>query len=809
MSGTEGISRRGFLKGVGAVGALGALGAGSMTNAGGWLSSASAGEQPDEKVAYLYHRDHCGCHCSLKCTMREGRVCLIEPNDAYQDKFYRHVCVKGISEIQHIYSDQRVQTPMKRVGERGEAQFVSISWDEAYDLLIENLKKTWDKYGHEAVLMHCSSECRPHYSLLPAVLGASTQGAVGIDMGMGNGRDPAFGPSKGCTDAPGEYAGLGAGWNRPTNEPRDLVYSKYILLVGNNVFHSVLSRSSMLLDAQEAGARLVAVDPHYSQVAAKADEWVPIQPGTDPALYLGMASVIVDKKLYDEDFMKKRTDFPFLVNTQTGLRLRAGEEPPAGKTDAGDEMVWDLATDSLKRHDQASDPALSGERVIDGVTYRTVFDLFVEDLASFPVAKASELTHIPVEKLEEIAVDYATSGASSLVMGYGGNDKISNADIGGHALAALVALTGMIGKPGASVGCFADGFHGYQATLGSWKFPEGVKSASLKTKFFRLPYEENNIHMAIIAGDSPMNRTANYQMTEKWLSGLDFVCAIDMYYTSYTDYADLVLPAATVFESEGDYNGVEAYGGYVTLREKCIDPLFDSKSDFQIQVDIAQRLGMGDAVPDSFEQLIRTMLDTSPDETIEGITLESLVANQGVQAQSCQGTIRRGYVDRFGTPSQRLELYFENMLPYGQQLPVWEPPMEAGEDNALRKKYPLYFATYKSKFRIHNQYWDSAWNNQFESAFIEMNQIDMDARGLNSGDEVRIVNDRGEFKTKVVHNEAVRPGCVRMPSGSWKKNVDEGCFQYMSNSDVLERHSKLIMGYMISFNDTLVEVERA
>ena len=808
MSGTKGMTRRGFLETAGAVGVIGAL-ASSMATPGEWIGRADAGEKENESVSYLYHRDHCGCHCSLKCTVRDNRVCLIEPNDAYQDEFYRHVCVKGISEIQHIYSSERIQSPMKRVGERGDAKFEAISWDEAYDVLIGKLKEVWDRYGHDAVLMHCSSECRPHYSLLPSVLGACTQGAVGIDMGIGNGRDPAFGPSKGCTNAPGEYLQLGAGWNRPTNEPRDLKYSKYILLVGNNVFHSVLSRSSMLLDAQEAGARLVAVDPNYSQVAAKSDEWIPIQPGTDPALYLGMASVIVNKKLYDESFMKARTDFPFLVDKTTGKRLTSGEPIPDGRASAGDELVWDNAVGSAVRHDEAKDPAISGEHVVDGIACCTVFDLFEESLEGFTVEDASKLTHIPADKLIEIATDYATSGASSLVTGYGGNDKILNADIAGHAIAALVALTGNIGKPGASCGSFADGFHGYQASLGSWKFSQEHKPATMRTKFFRLPYEENGIRMAIIAGDSPMNRTSNYSVTEKWLSSLDFLCAIDMYYTSYTDYADLVLPACTVFENEAPYAGVEAYGGYVLLREKAIDPLFESKSDYQIQIDIAQRLGLGDIVPRTEEEYIRTCIDTSADETISGITLDTLVANHGVQAQTCQSTIRRGYVDRFGTPSGRLELYYESMLPYGQELPKWEAPNECGEENKLRGKYPLYFATFKSKYRIHNQFWDSLWNNQYEAAHIEMNSEDMDARGLMSGDKVKIHNDRGAFVTNVQLNEAVRPGCVRMPSGSWKKNLDSGCFQYVSNNEIYERHSKLILGYMIAFNDTLVEVEKA
>lgn len=808
MPKTREVTRRGFLKTAGALGVV----AGSMATADAWLQPAVAHAAADPTAtseAFLYHRTHCGCHCSLKCTVRDGRVCLIEPNDAYQDEQYRHVCVKGLSEIQHIYSAERIQSPMKRVGERGSAQFEAISWDEAYDILIENLQKVWDAYGRESVLVHASSESRPYYMFLPAILGASTQGAVGIDIGLGNGRDVAFGPSKGTTKkTKGENTQVGVGWNRPTNEARDLINSKYILLVGNNVFHSVLTRSSLLLDAQKAGAKLVAVDPNYSQVAQKSDEWVPIQPGTDAAFYLGLASEIVHEKLYDESFMKNRTDFAFLVNVETGKRLVLDGESEGGESRGGN-AVWDASTDSLAHHDAAVDPALSGVHAIDGASYCTVFDLLVKSLEDFTVEKASEITDIPVDKLKEIARDYAMSGASNIVTGYGGNDKMANADIAGHALAALAALTGNIGKPGAGSGTFADGFHGYNAALGSWKLPENLKSSTLKTPFFLLPYEENDIHMAIIAGDSPMNRTANYSRTEEWLDSLDFLCAIDMYFTSYTDHADLVLPACTAFECEGDYAGVEAYGGYVLLREKAIDPVFESKSDFQIQLDIAERLGLRDALPKDMTEYIERVLETSNDETIAHVTLESLVANQGLQAQSCQSVFRVAYEDTFGTPSGKLELYYEAMLPYGQQLPVWEESLEVGADNELRERYPLHFATFKSKFRVHNQFWDSAWNNQFESGRIEMNPKDMLSRGLSDGDTVRVYNDRGEFVVDVAGNEAVRPGCVRMPSGAWKKNVKSGCFQNVSNHAVVERHSKLPLGLLILFNDTLVEIEKA
>ena len=122
---THRISRRGFLKATGAAaGALGVAGALSVISTEEWQANAEAAET----TACTYHQSHCGGMCSLKCTVRDGRMVKIEPNPAV-DKPWRTICLKGISEISHIYGQGRVQAPLKRVGERGSGQFERISWD--------------------------------------------------------------------------------------------------------------------------------------------------------------------------------------------------------------------------------------------------------------------------------------------------------------------------------------------------------------------------------------------------------------------------------------------------------------------------------------------------------------------------------------------------------------------------------------------------------------------------------------------------------------------------------------------------------
>ena len=146
MSGTSsprsGLTRRSFLKATGAAaGALGLAGAAGMTTADSWLAPAQAHAEPEERVGYTFHYRHCQCNCHLKCTVRDGRMVLVEPNE-WPDKRNETICLKGISEIQHTYSKERLQVPLKRVGERGSGEFVEITWDEALDTIAEKVKET-------------------------------------------------------------------------------------------------------------------------------------------------------------------------------------------------------------------------------------------------------------------------------------------------------------------------------------------------------------------------------------------------------------------------------------------------------------------------------------------------------------------------------------------------------------------------------------------------------------------------------------------------------------------------------------------
>lgn len=219
------------------------------------------------------------------------------------------------------------------------------------------------------------------------MLGAQNGGFDGIDVGTGNGLDPAM--------------GFGAGYAMCAPEARDWQRSKLVLTVGSNYCESSLPNVFTFFDAKEAGAHMVTVDPHYSTTASKSDEWIPIEPGTDAALFLGMISHIIDNGLTDEEFMAQHSTMPFLVDAETGLLIRDHEEiAPVDAAAAAEPetpeqnpyFVIDPVTGAPVHHTQCSRAGALRAAQVRGRNAVTVWDKLVEDEALHRIDWAAEIT---------------------------------------------------------------------------------------------------------------------------------------------------------------------------------------------------------------------------------------------------------------------------------------------------------------------------------------------------------------------------------------------------------------------------------
>ena len=775
-----------------------------MTSTDGWLvPKASAEEQSEEKVAYTYHHSHCGNMCALKCTVRDGRLVCVEPNDAMSERRYQTLCLKGISEVQHIYSDHRIQTPLKRAGERGTNEFEPVSWESALDDIARQIKDIQSRHGTDSVLVTTCAEADVPF--LSTILQARTPANNnGIDIGTGNGLDPAI--------------GLGGGYAMNEQEPRDWVNSRLVLHVGNNFCESSLANTRVMFDAMDAGARVVTVDPHFSTTACKSSEWIPIEVGADSALFLGMITHILDNGLADEDFMAHHTSLPFLVDAKTGKLLRSSEavvDKAAKKEaeEAGAEyepflpfLVVD-ADGQVKSYLQASAPKLNAKATHEGAAATTVYDLLVENQKDYPTSWAAEVSGIPQEKIEALAEEYA-KGPSSLSLGWGGSDKLSNADIGGHAAAVLVAITGNIGKPGAGVGVYVGAqYSGHSCGFGEWAIPEkydlapGV--ADLQMRELR---ETDEVHAIVAVGDLLAQKAANMKLTEEWAKSLDLIVSADVYFTEGCKWADYVLPLTSRFEYDEEIGNVKYGYNHVCLQEQVLEPLFEAKTDLWFQRELAKRLGYSDALPETAAERIDAIMAGCT----EDVTLEQLKANQGVWPIAGIEEPRLVLTDyEFATESGNMEVYYENLVPFDQALPRWEGLQEATDDNPARAQYPLQFCNTRTRFRIHNQFNDAAWLAQYYEPTVHVNPADLKAGAIETGDTVRLFNDRGQMKVKVAANEAIRPGSARLYEGTTADYCVEGNMQYLTNDAPIERGAALMLGPVTPFSDTLVGIEKA
>lgn len=788
------ISRRNFIRG-GVAGSvtLGLFGGLFVTEK--WLRPVAAASDSDERIAFTYHPPGCGGRCAYKCTVRGGKLVKIEPND-WPDKRYSLICTRGLSEVQRVYSPERLQTPLKRVGERGEGKFVPISWDEAITTVADKFKDLQSKYGGKSILKIVSTNVEYNMPFISSLLGMQIAAEASIDVGMANGFEESTGTS------PFGYA---------QQEITDWVNSKTVILISCNILETTVADSQFFFDAKDAGAKIIVIDPNYSTTATKADQWIPIKPGTDPALLLAMINHILENGWYQPDFLQKNTSAPFLIRSDNQKLLRQNDS-----TDGPDKnpfMVWDELSNSAQPYNAAGvQPKLEGEFTINGINVKTVMSALKEQAKQYTPAWAAKITEIPEQTIIDLTQQYAKGGPAYLGWGFGGAEKISNSDIFGHAASILGGLTGNFGRVGGGVGnaLFHKSAWNLLVTLGGWPLPPQFKPASLEMPPTLMRNHPNSVKAVFNLGNCFQQHMANLNLTENWLKQLDFVVTVDAFNNASVAYSDIVLPIGSCFESKYDITRFQLNRNHALLAEKVIEPLYESKTDFEIEQLLAAKLGLDQYLPKTPEDYIRAQLNVKH-PYLTGITIETLKTNNFIMRLNCPTVPCIGHQDqKYKTPSGKLEIYHEKMVDFKQALPAYEEPVEVNSENPLRQKYPLQYAQYRSRFHVHSQFINALWVKQYyPEPRVEINPLDAKSRGLENGDLVEVFNDRGKMKVRCKFMSSLRPGSVRMEEGWWPKYMPEGSFQNLSNDTFQPRHMKQKYGAFIPYYDTLVEVKKA
>lgn len=409
MTHCSSLTRRSFLKAT-AVG-TGALAVTSGVGLSALAEEPTAGVSEGEEVFWGVCHPNCFGFCHLNVHVRDGRITKTT-RAPYKNESYSRICQRGLSHVQRTYDPQRILYPLRRVEgtERGAGQWERISWDEAIADVASHMQSVQEQYGSTAVAICTQS----------TLSFSTTFTWTRFYMGFG------CTTVGGSADNASKYAEsrMTGGNTWESNERTDLSNAKTIVAWGCNATTAQHHIWHLIKEARDGGTKLVVIDPVYTQLASKADMWVPIRPGSDTSLLLAMCNRIFQDEAFDEDYVRNSTVGPFLVRQDNGKFLRLSDmeqgavsaEGDAGTDDPYMVYDWDGA---LKTVGEASRPHLFASCTTDsGVACRTALALVKDNCSDMNFERASELTEIPLETIEELYGIFIDQPVTHMV-GYG------------------------------------------------------------------------------------------------------------------------------------------------------------------------------------------------------------------------------------------------------------------------------------------------------------------------------------------------------------------------------------------------------
>lgn len=740
------------------------------------------------------------CHadpkCGLKATIDDGKIIAVTAADYPVEHLKNRICMLGRSRLEYQYHTDRLRQPMKRVGERGADQWEPISWGEALELFVENHRVTAEKYGPEAVAL---TQVSGAFGLLTrgamhryaSLTGATVSKAGGIDYGLPRGLEYMFGVPAGAYFLPGG------------NSISDAINSSLTILWGSNMAVTRSVDHAPLKAARRGGTRLICIDPTHSETAALCDDWISLRPGTDGALAWAMVHWIISQDLMDESFVMKHTDLPFLINTETGNVFRERDLIEGGSNSA---LVWCAQQNAPVLPNAEADVVLDYTGVVSlpsGIApLSTAYCLLRDEAKQYTPEFASDITGVDKELIVELAESYAMAEAGAIRMGFG-VDRWYHSDSAARIIAALGCLTGNIGIAGGGVS-ISGGSRFVPVSANVFYAPNKQYAKAMNMMELDGCVRRGDPHpvkMECIALANPFNQVKpnRNRVLSEYITQLDFICVIDHFMTETARQADLVLPAATIFER----TDVVA-DSFVQLQQRVVEPEGEAKSDFEIFKLLAQQMGHGDQFNKTEEEYIKDILDASTHPAMADVTWERLKEEKVI---SPWGEVEPyvGFKKRvFPTQSGRVEFYKEELLAYGSALPIYREPIEASPKNPLFKRFPVVLLSAHSRYRIHSTFANMPLVQSKEpEPVMRISPADGQQRDLKDGSVIRVFNDRGELKIKCQFDDKIRPGTVLVSEGHWVSQFIEGD-PYVLTHDAFNETAENYAHY-----DVLVEFEAA
>lgn len=752
-----------------------------------------------EKIVRCVCRPDCFGNCAHDVTVREGRVVQTQPAP-FPDQHFNRMCLRGAANLQRIYDPERILYPMKRVGPRGSGMWERITWDEATTLITDNWKETQAKYGKQALAFGGGS------GNFAGIHG----GLFGLMSRLENVLESTtFNHSVDAAVQFGEAEVAGPLFMLPTNNAYDLMNAKTIVILGFNATESQIHYWHFVQDARRAGAKVICIDPVFTNTAANSDEYIPIRPGGDVALLLSLTYCALRDGKEDKEFMRDKTVAPYLVREDDGMFLRMSDLGHEGDSRA-------VVLDQDGNHGPAGeveDPLVEGRHDVQGFKVTNALQILREHLEDYTPDKVSGITDIPAARIEQL-YEQMISGPTTIRSGYGGQ-ALNNGVMVGKGLMTWASVTGMIGRPGADVGTQ---WEYYRGTNFGFAVPNGKMATFIETMIIQELFETGKFRgeehriksMYFYQGNWVGNSVNQNGFKEQVIDQLDFIATADLVWTDTARLSDIVLPAAHYYEHSDLVLGLGTHP-YLQYSEKAIEPLGEAKPDGEIARLLAQKMGVGEFFDKSDDDYMSEMI-TSEYSDLYQVTLERLKKEGAISVLPDHGLNFDGE-QNFPSSDGRLQFYMESpktRFDYGQKLPIererlarFFPPTEAWPGTQAQLKYPLTLLSARPRYRVHGIWFGQRWMRELDpEPTLKIHSSDAEARGIEDGDYVEAYNDRGHVVAKAIVTEGIKPGTLTYPKGWQRHQHIAGSFSEV-NSD---EHDPI--GVNSSFFDATVEVRK-
>ena len=501
----------------------------------------------------------CPDACGVLITVEDGRATKIQ-GDPKHPVTRGFLCAKVAKYLDRVYSPARVLYPLRRKkdvpkgsGTRNLGDFERITWDEALDEITTRFRQITTEFGSEAILPYSYG----------GTLGALNHGAMDRRFFHRLGASQL---DRNICSAAGEFGIKSVYGIKMGTEPEQFRHSKLIIAWGANIHGNNVHLWPFIEEARRAGGKLVVIDPYRTRTAKCADWHIPINPGTDVALALGMMHVIINENLYDHDYVARHT----------------------------------IGFDQLR------------DRVYE-----------------YPPELVARLTGISAQDIVRLAQEYAMTRPAVIRMNYG-VQRSENGGSAARAICMLPCLTGSWKEVGGGLqlslsGSFPLNKRDLERTdlmrkaLG--RQARVVNMVELGKALATL--DDPPIKALFVYGSNPAAVAPNHNLVVQQLRRNDlFTVVHEQFLTDTTDYADIVLPATTFFEHKDLQTSYGHY--YLQVSQQAIAPVGESRSNVEMFRALAERMGFDDeCFRESVDEMIEAALDTDH-EFLAGITRERL-----------------------------------------------------------------------------------------------------------------------------------------------------------------------------------------